>query len=665
MNSINWSTACPRAANYIQISKNLADTYDDFGVPHGVQKDAIQNGRDAVIGKGPLRFSFAVIKNTSGSFLAMTDEGTSGLTGAVIEAEDLEKLGEDLSEEERWARFESFAFTKSNPDALGARGQGKFIFLAASKDYTIYYDSYRTDGSYRLGATKATIIGCPMLHWDGEEGKRQLAQLTGLEPLKRVGTRVLIVNPTEEMLEYVTNQKLAKAIQETWFRALEKGEVVVSVSDGNKKQSVLVPKPFPLPEKDGKGVKVWLKDDDTIDTPNGRLRIKRLHVAVFGEAIPEEMREVAVIQGGMKICSIKFVTAPERIRQRLVGFIEFDRELDRELRQNQNPNHYDLQWRRMVPRNIKNYVESELREFGERKLGLFKDPRAQRNALQAEAEGWALRELVAVTKDFGLSLASAGINRPAKPAPANPRKELGIAFQNLQYPNPEKPQRVDLGQRVEDFKLGAFNRTDNAYLVAIRMFLLHGNRQQLQILDERDIQLQAHKTSVYGPFSFDVTSEIFPEAGRYVLRALLIDQATGTRLDEISRQFWFAQDPPFRAPFEVQAAPLLDQNRQWRLSSTGDDGYVVYYNMAHPAYRVIEGGEAIEQGSYLFECFLEAALQILLRQPQDRRADAVLQWNLLEDDAETAYEEMVRVLADVRARRFARELGGPVNGRNR
>jgi len=112
-----------RPTNYFGICNIIADSYPD-GIPHGVQKDAIQNAIDAVKGKGCLKMEFALVENDKGKFFTMTDSNTLGLTGPVLDVEDYEK---DLPEEYHWARFESFAFHKESPDAIGARGQGKLI----------------------------------------------------------------------------------------------------------------------------------------------------------------------------------------------------------------------------------------------------------------------------------------------------------------------------------------------------------------------------------------------------------------------------------------------------------------------------------------------------------------------------------------------------------
>ncbi|GAI76658.1 unnamed protein product, partial [marine sediment metagenome] len=116
----------------------------------------------------------------------------------------------------------------------------------------------------------------------------------------------------------------------------------------------------------------------------------------------EDLRGVAVIHNGMKICSLPMLWAEPAIRDSVFGYVEFDYKLDRELRktQNQVPNHYDLQWRRVIPRAIKNYVEDQLQQFGREKLGIGIDWRQRREQIRTEAEQWALRQLSILTPAY-------------------------------------------------------------------------------------------------------------------------------------------------------------------------------------------------------------------------------------------------------------------------
>jgi len=46
--ALDFAQARQRPADYLNICQTLADTYP-FGIAHGIQKDAIQNGMDAAI----------------------------------------------------------------------------------------------------------------------------------------------------------------------------------------------------------------------------------------------------------------------------------------------------------------------------------------------------------------------------------------------------------------------------------------------------------------------------------------------------------------------------------------------------------------------------------------------------------------------------------------
>src|SRR5207247_1218017 len=151
------------------------------------------------------------------------------------------------------------------------RGQCKFVLLRASKIYMMYYDTLRKDGIYRLGATQARHTGCPILPvkdeapWEGPRAAEQLKAECGLDPLKSVGTRIIIVEPTEDVLQALKNGDFIRVIQETWFRALEKKQLTVEVSSCDGTHVVELPPPFPLPLKDSSFQKVWVLGKDFED----------------------------------------------------------------------------------------------------------------------------------------------------------------------------------------------------------------------------------------------------------------------------------------------------------------------------------------------------------------------------------------------------------------
>lgn len=617
---LDFTKGRSRPANYISICRTIAGSYI-LGIPHGAQKDAVQNGFHTISGAKPLKFIFDLIKNKKGIFFTMTDSNTKGLTGEVLKIEEYDKL----KESDHWARFEGFGFTVENPDAIGARGQGKFIFLATSKDHLMFYDSLRDNGSYRLGATKATNTDCPILHWDEDEACDKLRELTGLEPLWTTGTRIIIVNPIDDLKDELKNGTFVEAIEETWFRAIEKRKAEIYVKTPYDKKTAKVPSPFPVPLKDSVKIKVWIRNNDTIKLLRGEsYRIKHLHVAYKSDGeVPEQLRGVAIIHNNMKVTSINMDDWPVNIRNNIYGFIEFDRELDRELRKeyNQFPNHYDLKWRRSIPKAIKEYMLDELRKFGHEKLNIGVDPREIRKQVRTAAEEWALRYLSKYAKELDLVSKKRGLIPPRPRLPSPPHtKKIGVMLHNFNFPEPERAPRVNWGEEIKDFEVMIFNKTPDHLRSHLRIFILFGDREVSQIFDKRAINVIAKsKLAPFGPFNIVFSKDDFPDPGVYRLRIRLINERDRIEIDLITRKIYLEKDPDFRAPFEVMATDGFSEpfeKRQWMTEGTLGDNPVLYYNTQHPAYKWTENDQA-QLGHHLFEILLDGSVDFILNRPDE------------------------------------------------
>ena len=659
LTDIDWSDARSRPANYIQICESIADSYPN-GVAHGVQKDALQNGMDAVDSSRPLVFEFELFENELGRFLSMSDFNTTGLTGPVLLTP--EEYQQELPEEYRWARFESFAFTKADPDARGARGQGKFIFLAASKQYTMLYETLLTDGTYRLGITKATTIDCPMKHWVGAEAQSALTQITGLRPRTDIGTRVIIVDPVDTVVEEICNGDFKNAIEETWFRSIDKQLVQVSVNAYGQVTRVRVPFPYPIANNDTDDVKVWLRENDTISAGGANYRIKRLQIGRRTDGrVREDMRGVSIIHYGMKICSEPMSWVDASIRDSVFGYIEFDQPLDRELRKtiNQTPNHYDLQWRRVIPRAIRNYLEEQFRQFGETKLGVGIHWREQRERVRSSAEQWALRQLSVHARNFDLLAGMGGFRRPSTGSNQPYDKTIGLAFRAIRFPDSRRAPLVHWGEQIEGFSVEAFNFEEGTYNCRVNIHVFKGNYQVIRLASEARVILRRGDSRILGPFDIQFTREIFPDPGVYILRAAIVDESNGDRLDRLNRHIYVEQEPPFRAPFDVQMVqgfPTPYDKQQWRLVQTADDHATLYYNGNHPAYLYYEGMTEGAQRLYLFNIFLEGALQLVLDRPIPQGTEAdyhPLARDQIEGGPKQAYLEIIKGLSEVRHSLFS------------
>jgi hypothetical protein len=672
MVKMDFSNARSRAANYINECNNLADDYPCTA--HGVQKDGIQNAVDARKGKLPACVEFAFIENDRGTFLTITDWNTKGLTGPVLCKEEYEEF-DKLPEEYHWARFESLAFHKESPDSLGARGKGKFILLHASNDYMMFYDTLRDDGVYRLGVTQAKKSDCPMLHWEGEEAKAKLADKCGLNPLFNVGTRIIIVNPKEEVVRYLTEGEFEKAIQETWFRAIEKKRLIVTLRYHGEDRQVGLPEFHPLPEADTKDFRVWLLGNDfvkdEIGLPTGEgFRVKRFH-AVYRSSgtFPEPLQGIAVIQNGMKIESSDKTIPPQIARDRLTGFIEFDTPLDHEIRkgENQHPNHYRLNWRSRTCRAIKEYIFEQLEEFGRKKLNLGVDPRQRRKKNQADAEEWAMKELMRIADDLDLFGAKGGRIKKRRKKPIvipPPGKEFAVSIEGFSFPDPTIQPRVNWGHELGDINIITVSASRGTREVCLRTIVMQGDSVLYQPLGEQRLTLKPTSVKQFGPFSIPIIKEQFHEPGQYRLNAALFDARTGDRLDHSSKTFWVEKDPPFRSPFDRQPYPGPNDHRQWYISGSINRSPVAWYNTSHPAYRDVEE-DSDRLKDYNLDIFLQAAIAFILDRPNKEDgspdfhpldAQKILGESEditdLEEIPKNAYVEAMRYLSEIKWRAY-------------
>lgn len=652
-----------RPVDYIQVAKNTLESYP-LSLAHGVQKDAIQNGWDACIKKTPhyvesnWRFEFEMIEKSDGSsMLLMSDFGTYGLTGQMTSKEITE--GSMPPEEERWARWESLAFAKSNEDNLGARGQGKMILIAASRDYAIIYDSLRDDGSYRMGSTQATNKGCPVFHFDGDKGKREIKSMLGLEPIDHIGTRVVIVNPVDDLISSIKSGEFLSFIEETWWPIIQKLGAKITVKYNGNTLQAKTPNLFPITKdtKEDKNLKTWIKENIKINFERKQYNIKHLCFACnLEEDVPEIHRGVAAFRGGMKVDSVKF---PDKIfRDKVCGYVEFDNEVEKLLRKIETPNHYEFKnigiWRK-----LKDEIESELQAFGNKKLGLGIDTRELEKAKRNAAENKAMNVLRAVTKDWPFGKKSKGTGGGGGGG-GGEIKLIGIRISDLEFPNPGNTPRLNYGENLDGFYATIFNKTDENITVIFKAAVLSGDRTVLE-LDNKEIKLKSNSEALTADgYSFKVTEKNFPTAGEYRLRFTITNANTKKREDEITRRFWVEVDPELRGPFDIKPLHFSEipkpeiQKLEWILSSEGDNRQTLLYNLDHPDYRHNDYTED-RLAKYLSEIFCLAALQLLVRQAENDEIEKEklekLPFDinkLLSKDPKIIYPELMKAISSIK-----------------
>ncbi len=666
--SLGLGESHSRGGNAIKRCDILVDGYPD-GLAHGLQKDAIQNALDARAGKKPAIVEFEIIENKIGRFLTITDKNTEGLKGKARN-----ELGANVEDDDAdWLRFEGSHDTKTGPNAIGARGQGKFVMLGSSSEYKMFYDTKRADGIYRLGATQATKNDFPIWPkdkaWENEIAASKLLENCGLQPLQENGTRLIIFNPKEEeVLEAIKNGNLKQAIQETWFRAIEKKQLEVYIIVNG--QPECIDNPNITIDTSTQSAESWVLDKDFNDNiiiasikdgtsySQKKYKIKKFEAYYDpNRALDEPWQGIAIIHNGMKICVPRGNPLPKEMRETLTGFIEFDEKLDKELRagHNQHPNHYDLMWRQAIPQAIKNYINEQLEDFGKEKLGLSQNSEEKKKRAQIEAEDWAMDMLKKHAPDlnlFGAKRRGHG-NSKSTPIDIPPPidKDIGVTFKGFTFPDDSRKPRVNWEEKLS-FNLSVFNKTDNKVTGKVSIRILKDDTE-IDVIINNNIEVDPKNLDYRiknEPFILDINENQFSKKGKYRILARLFDE-NGSELHKLSKPFWVEDDPQQNnEPFDQ--VPWNSESKQaWKTDGALGVNPRLLYNINHPEFKSAENNN--NKPEYMLKLCLEGAIHFILSATTDNYDADNLYAPLDTDTIKTRdpariHEEAMKYIAQIR-----------------
>lgn len=586
--------------NWLGFVSQVRDGYERFmGVPHGVQKDAIQNGWDArKCKKGTgWSFEFEFISGKGRELFTMSDSGTHGLTGRVIT--DSKEYYEDMPKELRWARFESLAFTKASAEDLGSRGRGKFIFVAASKENIIFYDTLLEDGTYRLGTRVVTQIGSPVKHWEGEKAKKKLSEITNglIKPLKKVGARIIISEPVYELVDAIKSGDFEKYVSETWWEIIQKYDAKIYVTVNGKRKRVELPSEYPLPERDEKesGLFVWIKEHQKI--PSIEYKIRKLHLVFSEKGVDELLREIAVQRKSMKVTTIKSEYLPKNISDKIFGYVTVDDDLEREIRKYESDEHYSIAYRNYVLQSFRTHVLNEIFEFAKKKLGYGKDPKEVKRERQRTAEQKAIDRINEISSDIGL-LAPGKRTKKKEKREVKERLAKPVHFHMLEpeYPN-AGTLRINYGEKLGNIGTSIMNNTNKDVKVKMKIFIRFSDRS-LKVFVDKNIMVSANSESKpEGPFEETFTESSYPNKGKHILTLTLVsmdEKTLGEKIDKRTRGFYLEQNPPVGGIFEKCKPVKFPDEQKYIMgyAEPGEEGaYVLVYNTEHLEYKENETWE--------------------------------------------------------------------------
>ena len=365
----------------------ILGAYTDAGVTfsNGFQKDAIQNA----VGARPTknwknwRCDISLIENDHGRYVVVEDCGTVGLTGNNTPAEQINKLmaeGKVLPPEERLSRFTSMFNSGGNTTGGGLFGAGKSVYSVASKTYTYYYDSLREDGVYVSNVNKGGQVNSTA--YESEEAKKYIKENTGLDDKKTVGTRIIIEDPKDELVESITSGEIVPLIQESWWLIIERLPEGSAITVNNV--------PITVPDDIKKTRRAYELQKPESYSQGYKVKHFGLYVFENGGNI---WSGLSYYRKGMKIGEIDIKDVPKDIEGKFWGYVEVDGLWEDELSDIEDKVHFGVsrgKKKTITYQNLKNYCNNKFHE-NMIQWGFIKDNKTEdkklNDELQSIAEG--------------------------------------------------------------------------------------------------------------------------------------------------------------------------------------------------------------------------------------------------------------------------------------
>ncbi|HUC02216.1 MAG TPA: hypothetical protein VMA75_04985 [Candidatus Paceibacterota bacterium] len=610
----------------------LADDYrgkiqHDLWLADGLQKDAIQNSWDARLEKKhPVDWECGISLLEDSALVCISDAGTSGLTGTKFNSDDeLDKILLNKGDKrEDLANFLNSNWSDKSGEEGGNRGRGKTLFLVASKDRKIFFDSLRSsDGDYVFGKIyldedKQIKF---VVHY-GEEAKAELKRVSGgkMECLKESGTRIFIPNPEREVVEAIKSGEMLSYISNSRWETIKKYNAKIFVDAGKGKKFATIPYWY---EDEVKGVEGREYTLEIIKEAT-QYKIKRLVLRYAPNLdLPDSIRGIAIQRGGMTIerQRVEELVHEEKMNE-VYGWLEMEgKPLEEEMKTLcENPQHFDFSWQLKPAKYLRDYLKTKVREFA-RELKIIDSDQAKKNKIQKDAEAEALKLLGPLFKKLGLF----GRRKGKKHKEVPERKEnepLRLSIADIEFPNDSR--RVNYEQEIARPYVMPINEFGEEISVLVRIYIISPAGSQIETLQEKEIILQPGKGPKVGPDLLKITKKYAP--GGYSIRAKMVSLEEkkkalpggeriekGTVLyDRINQKFYVETDPPEAGPFEFQARSREDKNYLFEWETEGD-GHIIFYNDIHPLIKPLLS-DATELRNYLMEQAVIIAFQIKIEE---------------------------------------------------
>lgn len=256
----------------------------------------------------------------------------------------------------------------------------------------ILYDTLLPDGEYRLGVRfhnpQTQLLKHPFLN---EEAIQILQSRYAdtfwdvplqLEPLTEPGTRVIIPFLSDEAQDAITTGELSWWLTAEWWRKIQTKQLEISVIDeAGKVTAIGIPAiwdvDFEEQAKDDKRYFVREQVRLPSDKPERRRLVKRIVLFQDDELSnsdligPAQYNGVQILRGGQWITTLEVSEFADEIprphRPGFRGFVELDRQLEREFRAIELPAHDSFKKNKGIYQELKKVISEVVEEFAVRR----------------------------------------------------------------------------------------------------------------------------------------------------------------------------------------------------------------------------------------------------------------------------------------------------------
>lgn len=464
--------------------------YEDAGVTlaEGFQKDAIQN---AVGARKRDKWDnwncdIYLVKNAMGTFLVVEDSGTVGLTGDNMTMDEIRGYAdrdENLDPEQRLARFSSMNNSGGNKTGGGLYGVGKIVYSVSSTKYCYYFDSLREDGKYVANSNEAGQIYKQA--FEGDEAKDFIKKFTGLNEKRTPGTRVIIAEPKQEIIESINTGEMVKYIQESWWLIITRLGTNSSIKLNH--QPVLVP--------GGIMPKGHCYNMPSPTTYKPGYRVKKLGIYLFEDG-DNFWNGISYYRKGMKIGEIELDDVPEKVRGKFWGYVEVDEQWEEELASIEDKVHFGVskgKKRSNIYQYLKIFCATRFRELLI-DWGYIQDQENQNKKLKEDLDKIA-EELQDIFDELGFEDLGKGSKKP----------DFDVRWNNIKYPQANS-ESVTTGDIISfSARINSAYLTDKKFEYSL-LVLDPSTKTIVYKIDSGSIKINAGKTHEL-PYEFSVNRD--------------------------------------------------------------------------------------------------------------------------------------------------------------